>query len=113
MIDQVRPSQLDDWLSRHAGQRPVLLDVREPMELQVARTAPDDRYEFLHLPMHTVPARLNELDPQRPVACLCHHGGRSMQVAMFLAHHGFESVANVAGGIDAWSIERDPTVSRY
>jgi rhodanese-related sulfurtransferase len=44
---------------------------------------------------------------------LCHHGGRSMQVAMFLAQHGFERVANVAGGIDAWSRDVDPSVPRY
>ena len=63
--------------------------------------------------MHTVPPRLHELDPQRPVAVLCHHGGRSMQVAMFLARHGFARVANVAGGIDAWALQLDPTLPRY
>jgi rhodanese-related sulfurtransferase len=47
------------------------------------------------------------------VACLCHHGARSQRVAMFLAQQGFGEVANIAGGIDAWSAERDPSVPRY
>ena len=47
------------------------------------------------------------------VACLCHHGARSQRVASFLAAQGFTHVANIAGGIDAWSAERDPRVPRY
>jgi len=47
------------------------------------------------------------------VACLCHHGARSMRVAAFLAGNGFTQVANIAGGIDAWSIELDPALARY
>ena len=58
-------------------------------------------------------ARLSELDPNRPIACLCHHGSRSMQVAVFLAQKGFLKVANITGGIHAWSDQVDPTVPRY
>ncbi len=113
MIDQVRPSQLADWLQAHAAQpQPLVLDVREPMELAVASVQADG-FELRHIPMHLVPQRLGELDPDRPVACLCHHGMRSMQVAMFLARNGFTQVANIAGGIDAWSVERDTSVPRY
>lgn len=112
MIDQVRPSQLPEWLKAHASANPLVLDVREAMELAVAGVRPEG-FELLHLPMHQIPAHLGELDPQRPVACLCHHGVRSMQVAMFLARNGFEQVANIAGGIDAWSAELDPSVPRY
>jgi rhodanese-related sulfurtransferase len=58
--------------------------------------------------MGSVPARLAELDPNA-VACLCHHGGRSMQVASFLhGNQGFTHVANIAGGIHAWADEVDP-----
>jgi rhodanese-related sulfurtransferase len=111
MIDQVRPSGLAAWLQ--AQPRPgLLLDVREPAELQVARIQPDG-FELLAIPMNAIPARLADLDPQRPVAVLCHHGGRSQRVAMYLASNGFATVANVAGGIDAWSVERDPSVPRY
>ena len=113
MIEQIPPSALPDWLATVTGdQLPLLLDVREPAEWQAASVRPAGA-ELLQMPMHTLPARLSELDPDRPVAVLCHHGGRSMQVAMFLAQHGFERVANVAGGIDAWSVQADPTVPRY
>lgn len=114
MIEQVSPRDLPGWLQAAAdgGQPPLLLDVREPAEWAAASVRADDA-ELLQLPMHLIPARLHELDPERPVAVLCHHGGRSMQVAMFLAQRGFERVANVAGGIDAWSLQVDPTVPRY
>ena len=114
MIEQVTPSQLPAWLQAAAdgGALPLLLDVREPAEWQVASVRVGGA-ELLQLPMHNIPPRLSELDPERPVAVLCHHGGRSMQVAMFLAQHGFERVANVAGGIDAWSLQVDPSVPRY
>jgi rhodanese-related sulfurtransferase len=112
MIDQVRPADLDAWLAAQGGRRPVLLDVREVPELRAASVTPAG-FELVTIPMNEVPARLQELDPDRPVACLCHHGARSMRVAMFLAQNGFSRVANVAGGIDAWSRERDPAVPRY
>ncbi|AVO47946.1 sulfurtransferase [Melaminivora suipulveris] len=112
MIEQVRPRQIDDWAARHAEARPLMLDVREPWEVQVASVAPAG-YELAAIPMGALAARVRELDPARPVACLCHHGARSMRVAAFLAQQGFEQVANVAGGIDAWSQERDPAVPRY
>ena len=112
MIPQIRPAALDAWLQAHAAHRPLLLDVREAIELQVARVEPSG-FELLHIPMHDIPARLAELDPERPVACLCHHGVRSQNVAMYLARQGFAEVANIAGGIAAWSAERDPAVPRY
>ncbi len=113
MIDQIRPNQLEAWFaSLPAGTAPLVLDVREPHELAIARVQ-DAGVEVLAIPMGTVPVRLAELDPERPIACLCHHGGRSMQVASFLAARGFSQIANVAGGIDAWSSERDPAIARY
>lgn len=115
MIDQVRPSQLPDWFAHAANNgatAPLLLDVREPWEVKAASVAPDG-FELLAIPMNEVPARLAQLDPGRAVACLCHHGGRSLRVGMFLAQQGFAHVANIAGGIDAWSAEVDPAVPRY
>ena len=109
-MQQITPSQLVQWASAQA-QRPVLLDVREGWELQTASaTAPE--LDLLHMPMQTIPARLDELDRTRPIACLCHHGGRSMQVAHFLAGHGYE-VVNIAGGIHAWSAQVDPLIPTY
>ena len=114
MIAQLRPSDLQAWLESHAGdaRAPVVLDVREAWELQTAGLQPDG-FELTAIPMNSVPDRLNELDPDRPIAVLCHHGTRSQRVAMFLEQHGFTDVANIAGGIEAWSVERDPSVPRY
>ena len=112
MIEQLRPAQLDSWLLRQAPQPPLLLDVREPWEVQSASIALPG-CDVLAIPMAALPGRLHELDAARPVACLCHHGARSQRVAQFLVQQGFERVANIAGGIDAWSLELDPAVPRY
>ncbi len=114
MIAQIRPSEFATWLAsaRQDWGEPVVLDVREPHELQMASVNADG-FAVLAIPMGSLPARLDALDPARPVACLCHHGARSMQVANFLVSRGFESVVNIAGGIDAWSVEVDPRVNRY
>ena len=113
MIDQIRPSQLAAWLQTMRAQgEPVVLDVREPHELQIASVRADG-FTLLTIPMGVIPPRLHELDPQQPIACLCHHGARSMQVAAFLQSRGFEHVANIAGGIHAWSDELDSSVARY
>jgi rhodanese-related sulfurtransferase len=72
-----------------------------------------DGFELLTIPMGTIPLRLAELNPERPIACLCHHGGRSLQVASLLKQQGFTKVVNIAGGIHAWSIEIDPTIAQY
>lgn len=113
MIPQIAPTQFDAWLSAaRAHGEPLLLDVREPWEVQTASVRADG-FELVCIPMGTLPARLQDLDPNRPVACLCHHGARSQRVAMFLAGNGFAHVANVAGGIDAWSRSKDPAVPLY
>jgi rhodanese-related sulfurtransferase len=111
MIPQVRPADWNDWLQAQSA-RPLVLDVREPWEVQTASVAPAD-FDLVAIPMNEIPARLAELPADRPIACLCHHGARSQRVAMFLAHQGFTDVANIAGGIEAWSRERDPAVPRY
>jgi rhodanese-related sulfurtransferase len=113
MIDQIRPGQLAAWLqTMRVHGEPVVLDVREPHELQMASVRADG-FTLLTIPMGVIPPRLNELDPHQPIACLCHHGARSMQVAAFLQSRGFEHVANIAGGIHAWSDELDSSVARY
>jgi rhodanese-related sulfurtransferase len=112
MIDQVRPSQLSSWIQSH-GADAVVLDVREPVELRVASIQPSQGFELVHIPMNEIPGRLGQLDPGRAVAVLCHHGNRSQRVAMFLQANGFDTLANIAGGIEAWSQELDPSVPRY
>lgn len=113
MIEQIRPRELANWLkSASAFGTPVVLDVREPQELAIASVKPDG-FSLVSIPMHTIPLRLTELQPDQPIACLCHHGGRSMQVAMYLQQRGFSRVSNIAGGIHAWADEVDPAIPRY
>ncbi len=114
MIDQIRPRELSSWLARHQDAGPaVVLDVREPAEWRTASIHPGDGFTLLNMSMASVPLRLSELNPDTPVACLCHHGGRSMQVAQFLQNQGFSRVANIAGGIHAWADEVDTTIPQY
>ena len=109
-MEQIYPAQVAEWASQQT-QRPILLDVREAWEVQTACAKPEV-LDLVHMPMQSIPARLDELDKTRPIACLCHHGSRSMQVASFLLQHGFEAV-NVAGGIHAWSAQVDPSIPVY
>ena len=100
-------------LRAHCEAQPsLLLDVREPWEVALAAIRIDGAAS-LHMPMNQVPARLAELDPARPIVCICHHGVRSAQVVAFLERQGFESVYNLAGGIAAWSAQVDASVPRY
>jgi rhodanese-related sulfurtransferase len=116
VIQSIRPSQVNEWLEQciqaDANCRPMVLDVREPWEIQTSSIKAQG-FELLHMPMNSVPARLNEIDPKQPLACLCHHGGRSAQVAQFLKSQGYDQVVNIHGGINAWSNEVDPSVPRY
>ncbi|MBT0570164.1 sulfurtransferase [Curvibacter sp. CHRR-16] len=113
MVVQITPETLESWHKSLGESAPLLvIDVREPHEVQFASVqAPG--LEVLAIPMGTIPARVHELERDRPVACLCHHGGRSQRVAMFLKEQGFDHVANIAGGIDAWALTRDPSIPRY
>lgn len=88
----------------------LLLDCREPAEHATAHIAGAKL-----LPMKTIPAELAQLEPFRQgrIVVHCHHGGRSARVTQWLRQQGFENVQNMAGGIDAWSLEIDPAVPRY
>jgi rhodanese-related sulfurtransferase len=86
----------------------VLLDVREDDE--VAFAAIDNH---VHIPMNLIPLHHSKLPDDKPIAVYCHHGIRSMNVALFLEKAGFDKLYNVAGGIDAWSLEIDPNIARY
>lgn len=100
--------QLAAWLADASRPSPLLLDVREPWEFERARIAGSQL-----VPMREVPSRLEEIDPEREVVAICHHGGRSAQVALFLERNGFSKVHNLVGGVDAWSRTVDPSVPTY
>lgn len=85
------------------------IDVREPWEVSTAHIKGS-----LTMPMGDVPARANqELDPDERLVVYCHLGVRSMNVTVWLRSQGFEQAQSLRGGIDAWSVEVDPTVARY
>ncbi len=105
-IAEVTPRELKRRLD--AGEQITVLDVREPWEFAIAHLP-----GVLHIPLGEVPDRLADIDRQRPLVVMCKVGGRSLRVAQFLAGHGFANVANLAGGIDAWTREVDPALSAY
>ncbi len=63
--------------------------------------------------MHLVPMQDGELDAERDIVVICHHGGRSMQVAMLRERKGYARLFNLAGGVEAWAAEVDPAMRRY
>ena len=121
MMSQLHPADFSAWLASATaaagpGTLPVVLDVREPWELQTASVKAEG-FTLLAIAMRDIPARLTELrtslGSEHPIACLCHHGMRSLQVANYLTQGGFGEVVNLQGGIDAWSRELDSSVPRY
>jgi rhodanese-related sulfurtransferase len=106
MPRHISPTELHQDLRR--GRALVILDVREPEEVAIARFP-----NAQHIPMGDVPERVHELDPDAEIVVVCHHGVRSAHVAAFLAERGFGHILNLTGGIDAWSRTVDPTVPRY
>ena len=107
-MKSINAPELAAWLADASREPPILLDVREPWEFDKARIA-----GARLVPMREVPARLGELDPAREVVAICHHGGRSAQVAQFLERNGYGRVHNLVGGVDAWSRTVDPAVPTY
>lgn len=93
---------------RDRGENPLVIDVREDWELQLASIP-----GVVHVPMNQVPARMSEMSRDVETIVMCHAGGRSMRVAHFLANQGFTNVANLTGGISAWSELVDATVPQY
>lgn len=106
-MDYYTPQELNERLAR-PGPAPLLLDVREPWEYDIARI-PGARL----IPMSQIDAALDTLDAEQEIVVICHHGRRSQQVAQYLEANGFSQVANLSGGIEAWSLEIDPSLPRY
>lgn len=107
-MEQILPRQLADWLADTTRPQPLLLDVREGWEYELCHLA-----DSQHMPMHLVPVRCDELPADREIVVICHHGARSMQVAMFLEHKGFAAIHNLMGGVDAWANQVDSNLRRY
>ena len=86
----------------------LLLDVREPSE-----------YDIVHLegarliPLNTLPQHIDSLPSDQDIVVYCHHGQRSLYATAYLHQNGFTDAKSLAGGIDQWAAEIDPTLDRY
>lgn len=98
--------ELKDRLDK--GDKIVLVDVREPWEYSMAKIEGS-----VLIPLGSLPQSLNQLDRNAEIVAHCHHGMRSADAVAFLAQQGFKDVKNLVGGIDAWSVQIDPSVPRY
>ena len=103
--ENVTPRELKARLG--VGGRPVLLDVRERWEFELASIEGSKL-----VPMSELERRLFELDPAAETVVICHHGLRSAYVTQVLGLAGFSSVSNLEGGLDAYA-EVDDSVPRY
>ncbi len=85
-----------------------LIDVREPFEFEICAIPGAEP-----IPMRQIPEHLGDLPREKHLLIHCHHGGRSLRVTEYLRAQGFPRVSNVAGGIEAWAEQIDPTLRRY
>jgi rhodanese-related sulfurtransferase len=103
---EIQPEELQSLLESNSDV--VVLDVREPWEVQAASMT-----HHKHIPMNEIPARLHELDRNQHTVVVCHHGVRSMNVTTWLRQQGYEKVQSLAGGIDRWARQIDSRVPVY
>jgi rhodanese-related sulfurtransferase len=103
---EIQPEQVKRM--QDAAEDFTFLDCREPWEYQTAHIT-----NTTHIPMQDIPGRIQELDPDDHIVVICHHGMRSMNVTAWLRQQGYEKTQSVAGGIDRWSRQVDPTVPIY
>jgi len=107
---EISPADVARWQRR--GGQPLLVDVREPWELEICAIQGS-----LSLPMSQILAdpvgALAQLPCDRDLVIVCHAGVRSARIAAFLDSRGFAGVRNLVGGVEAWAIEVDPGMARY
>jgi rhodanese-related sulfurtransferase len=104
---QLSPQQVLELLQQD-GQKPVLLDVREPFEVDVCVIEGS-----INIPLQQIPESLEELDPEQEYVLICHHGMRSHRAGMMMEAQGFDKLINLVGGIDAWACNVDSRMKRY
>ena len=107
-IQHLQPVELRTWLDDSKRQAPVLIDVREPWETEICKIK-----DSVSIPMGMIEDRCGVLNPDAETVLICHHGARSMQVALYLERSGFKRLHNLSGGVDAWARQIDPAMSVY
>jgi sulfur-carrier protein adenylyltransferase/sulfurtransferase len=107
-VPEITPTELKARLD--AGDVPVLVDVREPFEAEIA-DLPD--HGQVRIPIGEFQARVAELNPDDELVVYCRSGGRSAQVVALLVAHGYERVLNLKDGVLGWRAEVDPTLRAY
>jgi adenylyltransferase/sulfurtransferase len=107
-VDEISVTDLKARLDR--GERPVLLDVREPFEWNIINFG---EYGARMIPLKELPARTEELDQSQELIVYCRSGSRSARAAEFLRAQGFSNVLNLKGGVRAWAEEVDPSQPTY
>ena len=107
-MEHVSALDLAAWLADPSRPRPFLLDVREHWEFDTCHVE-----GAALMPMNSIPARIDDLDEDAAIVCICHHGARSMQVAAFLERNGFAKVTNLTGGMHAWALQVDGAMPTY
>lgn len=103
---EIDVNTLKAWLD--AGRDLVLLDVREPNELDVS-VLPG----VINIPLKSVEDRLDELDPSKETVVICRSGMRSGTITELLRARGFKGAYNLAGGMNAYATQVDPTLKTY
>ena len=107
-IQHLQPAELRNWLDDTTRPAPVLIDVRETWETDICKIG-----ESVPIPMSMIEDRCAVLNPDAETVVICHHGARSMQVALYLERSGFKRLHNLSGGVDAWARQIDPAMSVY
>ncbi len=108
MIPQIGPRELRSWQTDPTRPQPALIDVREPWEFEYCRIEGS-----LLIPLGELAARVDEIPHDRPLVIVCHHGNRSGYATALLQRAGFGDVFNLAGGVELWASEVEPTMARY
>ncbi len=93
---------------RDRGEPFALVDVREPHEWAIS-----DLPDSMKIPLGTLPSRLAELPSNAEIVVYCRTGGRSANAVQFLRQRGYSKAFNLAGGINRWAEQVDPTMVRY
>jgi rhodanese-related sulfurtransferase len=105
-IPEIEPQELKR--RQDGGEQITVLDVREPWEIAIASLP-----GTVNIPLNELPQRLAELDPKSELIVMCKAGSRSRRAAAYLQTRGFDRVANLTGGIDAWARDIQPDLPSY